>query len=527
MPPNRDPQDVQAWIIGSGIASLAAAVHLVKARVPACQIHILDIHKGSGGSLEEITGSASDGYVLHAGAQPSFHEDCVEELLAMTPSVDDPEKSVLDTINNIDMDQKLAYKSKIWAVRNEEGKLRLDAHRMQIGSKLRMELIKFLLEREKAIDSRKIIDAFDESFFQTEFWLLWSNAFLLQPWHSATEFRRILTKYLPKLQIDKALELERTRFSLYETLILPITKHLKHEGVDFRFNAMVTDLKSYPDSDPTTISEIMLTENGKDELVTVDPSDIIIMTLGSISTGLQTGSNEEPPKATLAESLKDGGWSLWDKLSKQSPKFGNPSNFSSRVDETKIETFTVTFRESSFMKYYSQLVKENPTRGSQLGIIGSPWGLNISVPHQPIFETQPDLVDVVWGYGLHPEKKGKYVQKPMEHCSGAEILYEVLSYLKFPMEELLSSAITIPCMVPLGTAMLLTRELRDRPNVIPHDTTNVAFIGQYVEIPDDTTFSVEYSVRGAKTAVSKLMGLPQESPQTGGNNLLEVLRRIA
>lgn len=56
--------------------------------------------------------------------------------------------------------------------------------------------------------------------------------------------------------------------------------------------------------------------------------------------------------------------------------------------------------------------------------------------------------------------------------------------------------------------MLLSRTQTDRPSVIPPDTTNIALIGQYVEIPDDTTFSLEYSIRGAHMAVCSLMGLP-------------------
>lgn len=352
-------------------------------------------------------------------------------------------------------------------------------------------------------------------------------SFFLQPWHSATEFRRLLAKYLPKLQTHNEVpELERTKFSLHESLITPITKCLKDLGVDFRFQAMVTDLRSYPDGDPTTISEIVMLENGKERLITVDPSDIVIVTLGSISTGMRTGSNQKPPEPVSAESLKDGAWSLWNQLAEKSPKFGNPSNFSTRIDETKIETFTVTFRESDFLRHYSQLTKDKPGTGSLLTVMGSPWGLNINIPHQPVFAAQPDTVDVIWGYGLHPKTTGTYVKKPMEQCSGAEILLELLSHLKFPTDPLLSSATTIPSLVPLGTSTLLTRVLHDRPSVIPHDTTNVAFIGQYVEIPDDTTFSVEYSVRGAHMAVSKLMGLPNGPPKISKNVLLEVFQMV-
>lgn len=40
-------------------------------------------------------------------------------------------------------------------------------------------------------------------------------------------------------------ELDRTPFSLYESVINPITTYLKDQGVDFRFHTMVTDLKTY------------------------------------------------------------------------------------------------------------------------------------------------------------------------------------------------------------------------------------------------------------------------------------------
>jgi len=176
MPHNRDPQDVQAWLIGSGIASLAAAVHLVKqANVPARQVHILDVHKGSGGAMEEVSGNSNDGYILHTGAQPYFHEDCVEELLAMVPSSDNPKKTVWETILDYELYGEPGNKAKTRVIRPSGETAKVDAHRMQIGAKLRMDLIVFLLDRERASDSKRISDVFDGSFFQTEFWSLWST----------------------------------------------------------------------------------------------------------------------------------------------------------------------------------------------------------------------------------------------------------------------------------------------------------------------------------------------------------------
>lgn len=72
MAPERNPQNVHAWLIGSGVASLAAAVYLVKqANVLARRVHIIDIHHGSGGAMK-TSGNSGDGYVLHTGTQPYF-----------------------------------------------------------------------------------------------------------------------------------------------------------------------------------------------------------------------------------------------------------------------------------------------------------------------------------------------------------------------------------------------------------------------------------------------------------------------
>lgn len=176
MAPNRNPQNVQAWLIGSGVASLAAAVHLIsQAKVPASQVHILDIHHGSGGAMK-MTGNSRDGYVLHTGAQPYFHEDCVKNLLAMVPSPGNPNKTCWEDIKEHEWYTRPINKSHTRVIRqSENGPRRVDLHQLRIGGKLRMDLIKFILDSERRFDSKQISDVFDEMFFDSEFWSLWST----------------------------------------------------------------------------------------------------------------------------------------------------------------------------------------------------------------------------------------------------------------------------------------------------------------------------------------------------------------
>ena len=65
-------------------------------------------------------------------------------------------------------------------------------------------------------------------------------------------------------------------------------------------------------------------------------------------------------------------------------------------------------------------------------------------------------------------------------------------------------------MMPFITSQFMPRVKGDRPPVIPEGSTNLAFIGQYCEIPDDVVFTVEYSVRSAQTGVYALLKLDKE-----------------
>lgn len=66
-------------------------------------------------------------------------------------------------------------------------------------------------------------------------------------------------------------------------------------------------------------------------------------------------------------------------------------------------------------------------------------------------------------------------------------------------------------MMPYITSQFLPRVKGDRPEVIPEGSKNLAFLGQFTEIPNDCVFTVEYSVRSAIMAVYKLLGITDKS----------------
>jgi oleate hydratase len=120
-------------------------------------------------------------------------------------------------------------------------------------------------------------------------------------------------------------------------------------------------------------------------------------------------------------------------------------------------------------------------------------------------------VQVFWGYALHPDRLGDFVPKSMADCNGKDILQELCGHLNFDLSAI-ASAICIPCRMPYITSMFMPRAYSDRPLPVPKNSKNLAFVSQFVEIPDDVVFTVEYSIRVAQMAVYELLGIDREIP---------------
>ncbi|KAJ8096489.1 oleate hydratase [Lipomyces tetrasporus] len=525
--PNDEREDAgstQVWLVGGGIASLAAAVFLIKdAAVPPSHVHIFDLHSHPGGAVTSL-GDASTGYVLHSGQQISYHDSSTEKLLSQVSSTE-VGKTPWDKHKYRSTEEKYQARHLTRAlVEGSSGPEKLDSQKLGLNLRDRLELIRVMLESEHALGRKMISDVFQADFFDTKFWMIWSTTYAFHPQHSVVEFRRYLRKFVQDIiHCDTLTGPDEMRYSQYESIIQPITRFLQNEGVDFRLKDRVVDILTYPSSDPTTVSEIKYLDcDGSEMLVTLDPTDFVFVTLGSVGSGTVLGTNSVAPNLSSAES-PDSGWFLWYQLAEKSRKFGNPSNFCSSTSAALLETFTVTLKDPEFFDRITKLTNNKPGSQPVLSLPGSNWVLSLNIPCQPVFHGQPDTVQVFSGWALHPDREGNYVKKPMLQCSGSEIMKEILQHLKFPVTNILANSITIPCISPRVRSPLLVRSHDDRPLVIPHHTTNIAFLGQFVEIPDEPTLSMEYSVQGAQFAVNHLLGLKKEFPKPWKNHLVEFL----
>ncbi|KAJ5369902.1 uncharacterized protein N7496_005994 [Penicillium cataractarum] len=526
---HRDPKHMQAWLIGGGIASISVAVHLIsEAQVPGSSIHLLDLHPAPGGGMTP-GGNAQDGYFLPFECHPYFHGSSLERLLSFVPSKTEVGGTMMDEIRRFEnierpQPQKTAL---VRALKHGPSGLELvETKSLHIGARNRLALVNLILEGEATIGSKTVKDIMDEAFFKSTFWMLWATEFGLQPWHSAIEFRRHLRKYLEDIQdLNNVKKLNRTESNLYESIVYPILTYLKEEHVHFHFNTEVTNLTVYPVEDPAMVTSLEFLQDGLEHTVNINPTDIVIATLGSTSAGASLGTNQSsPPNLSLnCENEVARDWRLWLRLAQHSPKFGCPNNFLSQGLRSTVETFTTTFHGPDFMVLYEKLTHDRPGTGAIITLAESNWAISLSIPRQPVFSSQSRSTNIISGYALKPASEGRFVRKPMYKCSGQEILFEILSFLEFPIQPLLSTSKTIPYGMPFGTAPFLSRHEGDRPRVIPQGTTNIACVGQFVDIPDDTTLAMQYSVHSAQIAVTELMGLPPTPDEVKKSLLLEVL----
>ena len=190
------------------------------------------------------------------------------------------------------------------------------------------------------------------------------------------------------------------------------------------------------------------------------------------------------------------------------------SVFADHVDESRWLSFTATLHDPTLFRLIRDLTGNVPGEGGLITFPQSNWLASIVLPHQPHFMGQPKDVEVFWGYGLFVDRPGNFVGKPMIECTGREIMTELLGHLHIQAQapRILDDAICIPCLMPFITSQFLRRKRGDRPNVVPEGWANLAFVGQFCELPNDVVFTVEYSVRSAQTAVYTLLGLDRSAP---------------
>jgi oleate hydratase len=495
------------YLVGGGIASLAAAAFLIRdADVPGCHITILEALGKAGGSLDGA-GTPQDGYVVRGGRMLESKYLCTYDLFDSIPTLDG-RSSVTKEI--FDWNETLRTSSKARLVR--DGK-REDAPVYGLAETHLLTLGRLALEPEALLGDSRISDHFERDFFETNFWIMWCTTFAFQPWHSAAEFRRYLLRFAHMTPGFNQLHgIMRTVYNQYDSMVRPLRKWLDEHGVEFRTGTRVLDLRCDESGELNRVAGIVCEHgNGRAE-IPVGENDKVIVTLGSMTAGSSLGATNRA--AAFNQHDSSGAWALWKTIAAGRGEFGHPSVFADHVDESRWLSFTATLHDPALFRLIRDLTGNVPGEGGLITFPQSSWLMSIVLPHQPHFMGQPKDVQVFWGYGLFVDRPGNFVAKPMAECTGREIVTELLGHLHIEAQarRIVDDAICIPCLMPFITSQFLPRKHGDRPQVVPEGWANLAFVGQFCELPNDVVFTVEYSVRSAQTAVYTLLGLDRTAP---------------
>jgi oleate hydratase len=501
-------KDRKAYTIGGGIGAMAAAAFMIRdGGIPGHDITIYEAASVAGGSLDGA-GNAADGYTLRGGRMlTTDNYECTWGLFKSIPSLADPRKTVFD--ETVAFNER--HKSHSQARLVDGNRAIVDVSSMGFTMKDREELVRLAEASEQTLGASCITDWLAPEFFQTKFWFMWATTFAFQPWHSAVEFKRYLHRFMKEFsRIETLAGVKRTIFNQYDSLVRPLEHWLKSQGVSFRKGHTVTGLDLTDVDGKIAVTGLTYRHNDQTESVAVGGDDLVFFQNASMTDASSFGSMTKPP-APLTK--KDsGGWALWEKVAKDRPAFGNPAAFNSSIPESYWQSFTVTLRDPAFFDKMEAFSGNKAGTGGLVTFKDSRWLMSIVLAYQPHFADQPAGVFVFWGYALHPDRIGDYVAKPMSECSGKDILRELCGHLNFDFNTVFATANCIPCRMPYITSMFMPRAKTDRPVPVPANSKNLAFVSQFVEIPEDVVFTVEYSVRAAQTAVYELLDIKREIP---------------
>jgi oleate hydratase len=497
---------MKAHIVGGGFAGLAAAALLIRnANVSGPDITIYEAEGKLGGGFF-LDGDPEHGYNL-PGSIFDKHFRCALELLKKIPTEGYRDINVAEQF--LTFNQEHPFDDRTHIV--DRGLHRVhDPLRYGLTLGDGLTLAKLSATREASLDGQLIKDWFPQRFFETEFWLLWSTEMGSLPQHTVIEFRRYLNRFVYLFpDLSSMAHVFRSQFNQHEAFVKPLVAWLEGKQVNFVKGVFVSDIEFAESSGRLTANRLKCERGDAATQVDVASNDIVLVTTGSQAADMSAGTMDMAPGPPLHPGRS---WALWEKLAKKHKGFGNPGVFfgDDKISDSRWVTFTVTTTGKEFLDEITNLTHSGAGSGGLLTLKDSNWVISLSIFDQPEVLSQPPGTSVWWGYGLLPEKEGNFYQKPMNQCTGEEILRELLQHLGMkkeqPMtEQIVRTSICIPCNLPYVNNIWLPRKSGDRPPVVPEGVTNLGLMGQYVELEKDIAFTFEYSTRTAWEAIYRLL----------------------
>lgn len=508
-----------AYFVGAGLASLAAAIFLIRdGQMKGEKITIIEELGIPGGSMDGIY-DASRGFVIRGGREMESHFECISDLFRSIPSLEVDGASLLDEFYWLNKHDRNYSKCRATINRGQNAGT---GTKFTLTDNAISEMIKLYLTSEDQLQGKAIEDMFSKDFFESNFWLYWRTMFAFEEWHSAMEMRRYLLRFIHAIKgLPDFSILKFTKYNQYESVILPMMSFLKSHNVNFVYNTLVKNVVIDISADTSTkvARTIKCMQNGKEMDIELTENDLVFVTNGSITESSSLGDHHTPAKLNKEPG---GSWNLWKTIAQQDACFGRPEVFCGDIPKSSFMSATITTLDNKIPAYISKITNRDPFAGKVVtgGIVtikDSNWLMSWTFNRQPHFKAQPKDQLVGWIYGLKIDVPGNFVKKAMKDCTGEEITQELLFHMGVPENEIkelaAKSSNTVPCMMPYVMAYFMTRHLGDRPLVVPEGSVNLAFLGNFAETVRDTVFTTEYSVRTAMEAVYRLLNIDRGIPE--------------
>ena len=516
-----------AYIIGTGLAGLSAAFYLVRdGQMKGEHIHLLEKLDLAGGSCDGRK-DVTKGFYMRGGREMDNHFECMWDMFRSVPSIETPNVSVLDEyywLNKHDPNYSLCRAT----INCGE-----DAHTdkmFKLDKKSALALSKLFITPEKDLENKKISDVLPDSFWETNFWLYWQTMFAFQKWSSALEMKRYLCRYVHHIDgLPDFSALRFTKYNQYESMILPLTKYLESNGVKIEYGIDVKNVIFESKQNKKVATQIIYENNGQEKTIDLIEDDLVFITNGCCTDTSCYGDQNNAPDLSKIKNGNGESWDLWKNIASQASngEFGNPDKFCGNVDLTNWMSATIEVSDENIIKHIINICKRDPRKGKVTtgGIVTvkdstENWYLSWTINRQPQFKSQNKNSILVWVYALNTTKPGNFIEKAIKTCTGKEICEEWLYHIGIPTNEIEKYADkcnTTTCYMPYINAFFQPREEKDRPLVVPKESINFAFVGQFAETPRDTIFTTEYSIRTGMEAVYTLLKIDRAVPEVWGS----------
>jgi oleate hydratase len=468
----RKPKGVDeksAYIVGSGIGSLAAAAFLIRdGQMDGSRITILEASKLPGGALDGIK-HPSGGFMIRGDREQSDDMVCLWDLMRSIPSLEVENASVLDEFYWLQKDDP--HRSLRRMTQNRGEAVPTDG-KYTLSSQAQREMNLLSITRDEDLFDKKMNEVLGKDFFESNFWVYWRTMFDFYEWHSALEMKRYLLRFIHHIDGQPNLTaVMYTRYNQYESFVLPLVDWLKQHGVVIQYDTRVTNVQFNINPDRKVAQRIDWIQGGRPGGLDLTENDLVFVTNGSLVENSTWGDHHTP--AAFDPVIRDGNiWSLWRNIAKQDPSFGQPDKFCTQPDKTVLTSASLTTLDDKIPHYIQKITQRDPFAFNGRQVSGglstfrdSGWVMSWNCERQPHFKAQPRNQIVVWISGQLDDRPGDFVKKPMRECTGEEITREWLYHLGVPTEQIpeiaAKSAISLPCVMPFCTAFFVCITDRD------------------------------------------------------------------